>query len=301
MGDSITAGVGDAIGPDAPYGPGWAAHLAILAGASSFLNLASNGMRARDVAGSQLGTALAERPQIATMLVGGNDVLRSDFSVPEIARSLSTAVGAMQEAGAAVVLARLPAIRLFEHAPGRVARVMRGRMDAVNAVVDGVAARAAGVGGKVVVVDMGAAIAGTAVRPWHVDGVHPSPSGHRQLAISAARALSGAGVLALPSGAVEAPTGAEDPLWAALPTVGTPPSAVQRLIWLAVAGLPWCLRRGRDFVPGLLRAVVDAGRAAEAGMEEALSGSWLPRGVDEFLSGDFDVEAGPAFDARAAS
>jgi hypothetical protein len=104
----------------------------------------------------------------------------------------------------------------------------------------------------VVVVDAAQAIAPAGARAWHVDRVHPSPAGHRKLALAAGRAL------------VDAPlTGAArtEALAARLPEAPDPPSVWQRLAWLVTAGLPWCARRGRDFLPGLLRAVVHDLRA----------------------------------------
>jgi lysophospholipase L1-like esterase len=244
MGDSITVGVGDSVGADAPHGAGWAGHLATLLGASTYLNLSRNGARARHLVTEQLAPALAAGPAVAAVLVGGNDVLRSDFSARDVARDLSTTVTALRGAGATVLLARLPSIGLFELAPGRVRRVMRARVDAVNQVVDAVAARAAGLGGHVVVLDFAGAVRAHGPSAWHIDRVHPSPAGHRQLAVAAAHELATAGLI-------------DPPGDVALPAPPAPPSRGQRVLWLITAGIPWCVRRGRDFVPGLVRAVVD--------------------------------------------
>ncbi|WP_179951077.1 SGNH/GDSL hydrolase family protein [Xylanimonas oleitrophica] len=286
LGDSISAGVGDACGPDSPHGPGWAAHLATLAGASSFTNLARNGARARHVVDEQLPHALALLPDVATLVVGGNDVLRSDFSAYDVARDLSTAVTALRDCGCSVVLARLPAIGLFELMPTSVRRVMRARVTAVNEAVDAVAlaarprtldqvtaARSGENGrprqGTVTVVDIAAATRGPGPTPWHSDRVHPSAHGHRSLAVQAAVTLGRAGVIDVPGvpaarptppGTPQAPPPGPDTfraLAALLPASPPPPAMRQRAAWLVVAGVPWCLRRGRDFVPGLLRAVVD--------------------------------------------
>lgn len=263
LGDSITAGVGDAARPTGAHGPGWAGHLAALAGAERFLKVARNGARAADLA-DQLPRALSAGPDLATVMVGGNDVLRSDFSAREVASGLSTAVTALRDAGCAVVLARLPAIALFEAMPPTVGRVMRARVDAVNRAVDTVAQtaprrRLADPRGSVVVLDVGTAVVAPAAGAWHLDRVHPSATGHRLLAAHAAQALCRAGVLDLRDDTGEAPTA--DELLRRLGPVPPAPSPAARLTWLAVAGLPWCVRRGRDFVPGLVRAVRDAARA----------------------------------------
>lgn len=257
LGDSISAGVGDAVGPGCAHGPGWAAHLATLLGAGAFHNVARNGARARDVVDVQLPRALDLRPRVATLVVGGNDALRSDFCAASVARDLSVAVGAMRDVGAAVVLATLPPIGLFELAPAPVRRVMRGRIDAVNAAVRHVAA---GAGADAVVLDVGAAVRAAGPGAWHVDRVHPSPLGHRAIALEAARALQ-------PQLVGEPYRGPHQPdldgagVAALLPPPPAPPSVGVRLAWLALAGVPWALRRGRDFLPGLLRAVVEDLRA----------------------------------------
>ncbi|GAA1993635.1 SGNH/GDSL hydrolase family protein [Isoptericola halotolerans] len=248
LGDSITAGVGDAVGPDATHGPGWAAHLALLAEAGRFENLARNGARTRTVVDEQLDRALAARPDVATLVIGGNDALRSDFSPADVARRLTTCVGALRGAGAAVVLATLPPVGLFELCGGRVRSVMRTRIDAVNAAVRAVAGRQAGDGTGVVVFDVAEAVRPLGTGAWYVDRVHPSPWGHRHVAVTAARAVR----VALPD-------------LARLPAPPPPPPAWERAAWLTLAGVPWALRRGRDFLPGLVRAVLDDLRGAGLG------------------------------------
>jgi lysophospholipase L1-like esterase len=285
LGDSITVGVGDTVGPDAVHGPGWAAHLAAVLGVESFTNLATNGARSHDVAQTQLDTALALRPRLATVLVGGNDVLRSDFDARLTLMDLHRCVRELRDAGTDVVLVRLPVIGLFELGPRLVRRVMRRRVAAINAAVLEVASagpedesddRPGPARGRVVVVDAALAIAPAGDKAWHVDRVHPSPAGHRRLALSVASALT-----ELDPAYAVAPASRTTPdaLAARLPGAPDPPSAWQRLAWLFRAGLPWCVRRGRDFVPGLLRAVVHDLRAervlAPGGMVTSLADSGL--------------------------
>ncbi|WP_275006960.1 GDSL-type esterase/lipase family protein [Promicromonospora iranensis] len=302
LGDSITAGVGDTIGPDAVHGPGWAAHLATVLGAEAFTNLATNGARSRDVAGTQLDAAVALRPHLATVIVGGNDVLRSDFDARLTLMDLRRCVSELSQAGTDVVLVLLPVIGLFELSPRLVRRVMRRRVASINAAVQEVAA-AMGAGGlaadgpaghpvsgdestpssgpgRVVVVDATRAIAPAGAKAWHVDRVHPSPAGHRQLALAAATALADMGPEYAPL-----PVRGTDQEWvralaARLPEAPDPPSVWQRLGWLLRAGLPWCLRRGRDFLPGLLRAVVHDLRAERVLAPGSMVTSLADSGLD---------------------
>lgn len=261
LGDSITVGVGDTVGPDAVHGPGWAAHLATVLGAETFTNLATEGARSRDVVGTQLDAALALRPHLATVLVGGNDVLRSDFDARHTLADLHRSVGELCRAGADVLLVLLPVIGLFELGPRLVRRVMRRRVASINAAVEEVAGSAPG---RVVVVDAARAIAPAGSRAWHIDRVHPSPLGHRALALAAAAALSVSpgttgenGVVHTTSSVTSTTPFSPASALGRLPEAPDPPSTRERLAWLIRAGLPWCVRRGRDFLPGLLRAVVD--------------------------------------------
>ena len=333
LGDSITVGVGDTVGPDAVHGPGWAAHLAAVLGVEEFTNLATNGARSRDVAGTQLDAALALRPRLATVLVGGNDVLRSDFDARITLADLHRCVSELCRAGTSVVLVRLPVIGLFELSPRLVRHVMRRRVASINAAVDAVAAavlaggpaassvpcdeptprsvgcseigpsmdRSRGNGpksahgqcngpksahGRVVVVDAAQAIAPAGAKAWHVDRVHPSPAGHRRLALGVATALAdtdpGYGIAPEQTLAVgQPPSGARAKALAArLPEAPDPPSASQRLVWLLGAGLPWCVRRGRDFLPGLLRAVVHDLRSERAFTPGGMVTSFADSGLD---------------------
>ncbi|MCF4123211.1 SGNH/GDSL hydrolase family protein [Antribacter sp. KLBMP9083] len=268
LGDSITVGVGDSVGADAVHGPGWSAHLAALLRADAFTNLANNGARSRDVHGTQLPAALALRPTLATVVVGGNDVLRSDFDPREVEHDLRATVGGLRSAGADVVLVRLPVIGLFELGPQMVRTVMRRRVAAVNAAVDAIAAQPpAGAGtapdvgpapGRLLVIDTARANAPSGPKAWHIDRVHPSPAGHRQLALGVATTLARADPRY--ARALGADVGRAE----RLPVAPHPPTLPQRAYWLVTAGLPWCVSRGSDFLPGLVRAVVADLRAERA-------------------------------------
>jgi hypothetical protein len=145
---------------------------------------------------------------------------------------------------------------------------MRRRVASINAAVAEVAGSAPG---RVVVVDAARAIAPAGPRAWHIDRVHPSPLGHRALALAAAAALSVSRGTVDENGVVHATPSVTNttPFSAAeargrLPVAPEAPSVWERVGWLLRAGLPWCVRRGRDFLPGLLRAVVHDLRAERA-------------------------------------
>ena len=82
LGDSVTFGVGD-IGKNF-VGPGWGARVAHELNAKRFLNLSNLGARVRHLSEEQLPAALAFRPTIAIISIGGNDLLRSTFDPVEM-------------------------------------------------------------------------------------------------------------------------------------------------------------------------------------------------------------------------
>src|SRR5262249_746083 len=114
LGDSITLGVGD----PAPGGGwrGWAAFLAQGLPGGHLVNLAANGARAADVERVQLPRALELRPDVASVIVGTNDILRAGFDVARIQAALAHVAGSLSAAGAG-----------GRHPGGPAPRVGRGR------------------------------------------------------------------------------------------------------------------------------------------------------------------------------
>jgi len=239
IGDSITLGVGD--GVDRPSGDvGWAAHAAVALGASRFANLARNGTRARDLAAGQVGAASALDPDVVLMTVGGNDVLRADFSPHEIEDATRTAIEALRRSGALVVIVTLTPIRLFELCPERVEAVMARRIERANAALLAAASCAGAL-----VVDGAAVMALRGPAAWHVDRIHPSPAGHRALAERAV------GLLPWPQARE-------------IPAAPRPATASRTVWWLARNGVPWIVKRSRDLIPHVVAVVASEVRAAKA-------------------------------------
>ncbi|WP_062521254.1 SGNH/GDSL hydrolase family protein [Demequina silvatica] len=245
LGDSITLGVGD--GVQRSWGQvGWAAHAAAGLGASSFLNLAANGVRAREMLQRQVGVAVAARPDAVLLTVGGNDVLRGDFSPAEVEAALGSAVSQLARPGRAIVTVSLDRIGLFDLAPRRVAEAMARRIGEANAAI----ARAVA-GTDVTVIDGATLLSSLGRRAWHIDRIHPSPLGHRALADAAVDVL-----------------GERWPRRCAIAAPPPPPSPVAVAAWLAVNGVPWALKRSRDLIPQVTMVVArelrDERRSARA-------------------------------------
>ncbi|MDQ1676231.1 MAG: hypothetical protein QOC93_1375 [Actinomycetota bacterium] len=233
LGDSTTEGLGDRIHPG--RWRGWAALLAESLGAASFTNLAVGGATTADVRTGQLPAALGRAPQLASVLVGGNDVLRGNFDLRRSADNLAAAVAGLRAGGATVLTARLPDPGRLARLPGPLRRPLVARVEALNDAIDRIAAEY-----RTVHLDPGADAAAYHRLMWMVDRIHPSERGHRRLARLAATALGTAGwpVPAAPDAEPDGiATGPLDDAW-----------------WLATRGTVWLAARSTDLLPQLLAA-----------------------------------------------
>ena len=175
LGDSLTEGLCDP-GPDGAL-RGWADRLALLLasrGGLHYANLAIRSKRVADVCGPQLERALQLRPDLVSVLIGANDLVKHRVDIPALAASLETAVMRLRAMGATVVL-------VTPFLPGRrAAAIYTARFAAFATALGGIAART------------GAVLIDTDLHPtlrerehWGEDLVHLSSSGHRFLAYRA--------------------------------------------------------------------------------------------------------------------
>lgn len=265
LGDSITLGVGDPIrrAGGRVIWRGWAALLAESlepaepASASDpgqyWHNFAANGARVADVERHQLPRALALRPELASVVVGVNDTLRSGFSADQVAVSLAHTVGALRAAGAQVLTMRLPDPGRMFGLPGALARPLARRMAEVNAATRDVSARFGAI-----MLDAAADPVTYDRRMWAVDRLHPSERGHRLLASRFHQLLDSAGYPVGP---------APDP-----EPSNPPPNHLAEFGWLATKGSAWLARRSTDLLPALIglaiRETIAGGRRAPPALEE---------------------------------
>jgi lysophospholipase L1-like esterase len=227
LGDSVTVGVGDAGVP-----AGWAAHVAWALEVEAFTNVARLGARASDVAQDQFIAAKALRPDIATVLVGGNDVLRGDFSALDVGAYVERTVDGLHRQGADVLVVLLHDPRRTLPGPRIVREVLGARAESVNCEVR----RRLSGASRTALVDPTSCELVVHRAAWSVDRLHPSALGHRALAELALGALR--------------PLGWK-PRRAVLPPAGSQPSAATQAWWLLRHGTPWCAKRSRDLLPEL--------------------------------------------------
>jgi lysophospholipase L1-like esterase len=230
LGDSTTCGIGDPL-PDGR----WRGFVPLLAGSlgagAGCTNLAVSGARVADVRNRQLPRAVRRRPHLATLIVGVNDTMRSDFDVAGIRADLLFTAGSLVARGATLLTVRLHDPAQVFGLPGVLARPLARRVEAVNVVFDEVHETYGGVR-----IDLAAHPWTYRRESWSVDRMHPSEIGHRHLARAFAEALDAAG-------------------WPVdhLPPVscagGASPTRTADVAWMVTKGVPWVVRRARDLVP----------------------------------------------------
>lgn len=273
LGDSTTFGIGDPV----PHGwRGWSRLLVEALGGSydvSYCNTAAAGATTADVRSGQLADALAHRPDLATLVVGVNDILRSSWDPARTRADLMACAGALHDGGAVLVT-----IRYHDHAslvglPAWVGRPLSERLAAVNLAYDEAHATYGGIRldleGRPELLDP---------RCWSVDRLHPSERGHRALARAYAGLLVERG-LELESPAAEC-SGGLTRTWR------------RDLSWVVNEGAPWINRRARDLGPWAAQLAWSEARRAVSRPETTA--------VPPLLTGGA-APPGPARSARPAA
>ncbi|MET8545753.1 SGNH/GDSL hydrolase family protein [Kitasatospora sp. NPDC004799] len=243
LGDSLTEGVGDQVGEGRR---GWAAVLArsLAPGGRGveFTNLAYSGALTTELTIRQLPAALELRPQLAAVVVGGNDTLRTGFDIRRTTLELDATMGELSGHGARLLTACLPDPGRLLRLPAPLARPLARRMRAVNTVVHALTERHRAVHLHI------------AELPWlterrllSVDRLHPSAEGHHLIARRFHELLTEAGH---PLGPPPAAAPAEPP-----------PGLAADLWWMATRGTRWLAARSTDLLPGLLALAAAEGAA----------------------------------------
>jgi lysophospholipase L1-like esterase len=233
LGDSMTEGLWD-LDPAAPNTPrGWADLLAQRlaerrhardAGALEYANLAVRGRLLGEIVDEQLPVALAMRPDLVSLVGGGNDLLRPGADPDSLGARLERAVVRARAAGADVLLATGMDARATP-----VIRTTRPRVAVFNAHVWSIARRHGAH-----VLDVWGLRALQDWRMWAEDRIHLTTAGHERVTQAALVAL----------GLAPDDAGWEDPL-APLPPVARAARLRQDLGWAREYAGPWVGRRLR--------------------------------------------------------
>lgn len=239
LGDSFTEGLWDVPGGsppeetthDDPTLPtrGWAdllaGHLAQRRGEQVlYANLAIRGRLLGAIVREQVPQALEMRPDLVSLIGGGNDILRPGGDPDHLARMLEHAVATLREAGADVLLATGMDTR---HSP--VIRRTRTRVGILNAHVWSIARRHGAY-----VLDVWGMRSLHDWRMWAPDRIHLTTEGHRRVAQAALVALG---------------LEPDDPAWddplTPLPPVPAAVRVRSDAQWLRSHAYPWATRRLR--------------------------------------------------------
>lgn len=239
LGDSITEGLCDAAPGRQGSWLGWADRLAgILDGDArlaghtlEFANLAVRGRRIADVVADQVPHAVRLRPDLVSVLIGGNDLMSPKADPDALATELEAGVRALRAAGSDVLLANLfdPQFAFF-------LKPFRGRAAVFNANIWSIARDH-----QATVLDVWGVREFQEAGMWASDRVHLSARGHRTLASLAAHTLGIPYAETAPlEEAASAPTAAADPA----------PDDIPFRTWLRVYAIPWAGRRLRHISAG---------------------------------------------------
>ncbi|GAB2467641.1 SGNH/GDSL hydrolase family protein [Xylanimonas ulmi] len=186
---STTASDGVTDGPDGDPGAvqrGWADRLAdtlsarrVAAGLEplEYANLAIRGRLLRPIVGEQVPIALDARPDLVSLVAGGNDILRPGVDVDDISQALEDAVVAIRASGADVLLGA-------GFKAGGALSFTRGRVGVYNANIWSIARRHGAY-----VLDLWGMRSLFDLRLWAEDRLHLTPEGHRRVMNAALEGL----------------------------------------------------------------------------------------------------------------
>ena len=230
IGDSAASGVGDSDANGNHFG--WGYHLAQAFNEPLiYINAARPGARSGEVLEEQLVKVSVHDPELVAVVVGGNDLLRSNFSPTVFESNLRETLIRLVSTGATVMLLELHDPTKIVPMPYLVGRICRRRVAAVNKATSKMAQ------------DFGAIMLPTrsleniySRSKWHVDRMHPSKLGHQFIASEFAKMLRDRGF---------------DVGDVAISPVNNR-SRKDSILWMLRNGTPWFAKRSIDLFPGLI-------------------------------------------------
>jgi hypothetical protein len=230
LGDSAASGVGDS--DKNGVTKGWGYYLAKhFQDPLVYVNLSRPGAQSAEVLEDQLPRALMFKPDIAAVIVGGNDALRNGFDPNKLHQNLRATISELKRSGAEVLLLQLHDPTQIVPLPKLLAQVLTRRINAVNRVIHSI--------GR----EFNAQILLTRSiqdiyerRVWHIDRMHPSKYGHQIMATHFREILLRRNWKIDPIAIEETPA----------------TSKKASIIWMLRNGTPWFFKRSVDLLPAAL-------------------------------------------------
>ena len=184
VGDSFVEGRGDPI--DGGGYRGWVPRFAGQMGmrGRGIRNFGTHGATTSDVLETQIPDAVAGRSPLYGVVVGVNDLV-SDYVRRRFEDNLHAIFGELRTGGATVFTATYPDIPARLPVPERFKALLRERFTEANVALAEVT-RSTGT----LLLDIAASPQWSHADMWTSDGLHPSPTGHREFALSAAELVS---------------------------------------------------------------------------------------------------------------
>jgi lysophospholipase L1-like esterase len=225
VGDSFTEGLED-LGPDGQVYRGWADRLAELLAAGTpefrYANLAVRSRKMLEILTDQIPLAAAMKADLVTLCAGTNDILRPGSDPDRIAELFDDATSQLAAAGSHVVI-----FTGMDTKGTPVLGRLRGKIATYNGHLRAIADKH-----NATVVDLWPLEMLRDSRAWAADRLHPSPEGHRRLALLVADRLG-----------IEAESW-NDP-WPPVTPVGGFARRQEDLRWAKDFFMPWIGRRLR--------------------------------------------------------
>ncbi len=230
LGDSAASGVGDS--DKNGITKGWGYYLAKhFQDPLVYINLSRPGAQSAEVLEDQLPKALVFKPDIAAVIVGGNDALRNGFDPNKLHQNLRATISELKRSGAEVLLLQLHDPTQIVPLPKLLARVLTRRINAVNRVIHSVGH------------EFNAQILLTRSiediyerKVWHIDRMHPSKYGHQIMATHFREILLRRNWQIDPIAIEETPL----------------TSKKSSIFWMLRNGTPWFFKRSFDLFPAAL-------------------------------------------------
>jgi lysophospholipase L1-like esterase len=182
VGDSFTEGLDDLL--EDGYPRGWAdlvaAHFAAQDEEFRYANLAVRSQRVEQIVIGQIPEAMSMRPDLTSMVAGGNDILSFRLDLGLIADIFDLAISKLAETGATVVV-----FTGFDPA-GRLpfSDLLRKRVETFNQRV-----RASAAANDAILIDMWGMTELADPRVWSPDRLHLAANGHQHVAGAVLKAL----------------------------------------------------------------------------------------------------------------
>jgi len=182
IGDSSTEGLDD---PDGAGGfRGWADRLAEHAAEAypglCYANLAVRGKSAGEIAASQLAPAITMRPDLATVVAGMNDLLRTKWDAARVAGQVGEMVAGLRAIGTTVVTFTIPDVSRRM----RLGRTLTAKTAGLNVELRKMASAT---GARLL--DLASYELAGDPRMWAIDRIHGNPAGHARIAAAIAHLL----------------------------------------------------------------------------------------------------------------